>query len=167
MASPMTSKLRMTASWMIDSAGTHLRRARCIVGSLRRTRGCAPGRRAGPSSQRSGFFQNAASKQPVETLLGDHIDWPAEEMFQFLDESGREPRARRFTRIHQQVDIALRGRFPSGDGPEDADVGGSVTGRAAQNIVASLTEKPFDWDDGLSPVQRLGQFFRHDVILIP
>src|SRR2546422_8517176 len=89
----------------------------------------ASSRLADPLSQGFGFFQNAASKQPVEATLGDHVYSPPEQSFQFLDKSGREPRACLFARIHKQVNVTISGRFAAGRRTEDAHVSGSVTVR--------------------------------------
>src|SRR5215475_4485690 len=81
------------------------------------------------------------TKLGIERLLCDDLDSPAQEIFKVEDETRRKPRTRGRSDINEDIDIACGAGLSAGDGAKDPNIGGSMSGGDALDVVALFAEK--------------------------
>jgi hypothetical protein len=81
------------------------------------------------------------TKLGFESLLRNHIDWPAQEVLKVEDETCRKPRTRGRPDINEDIDIAFGAGLATCDGTKDPDIVCSVSGGDSLDFVAFCVQK--------------------------
>ena len=102
----------------------------CIRGRARRTRVAI--------SQRHGFSENRLADERAQAAANDHLDAPPQELFEVGDQTPGKPRRRLAGYVDKNVQVAFESFFAPSDRAENADIGCTVSGSDAQDLVSMI-----------------------------
>lgn len=139
-ASPMTSMLRTTASWVFGSAKNASRpsavywRARSMAATI----SARLSRSARWASERQSLSEYFVANEGVQAPLGDDVDLAAQQLFDLLAELHESEAAVARHIFDEQIDVAVGSCLATSERSKDADVAHAVTFAERAHLLSQL-----------------------------